>query len=271
MSCGSRVVRYLRRSRAVTLGVVILVGGAPSRAVEAQETTEKNPLDALVRHWPLGEGRVARGLRRTPLLHRPFLEVGALLAGGRGKACTLPALLCLGSVRRRRRLLLPQAGPTGPSGGDRAQPRSQAQGAGRAAGGGCRHLLLSKIAATDRLRFESFDEGLPRAGQWRNGFDVADINNDGFLDIIHSTPRKVISPPVVFLGNGQGSWTRWEASFPQAPYDYGDVAVADVDDNGLLDIAMGFHLRGPDGVGPGAARAVSRCLARSPAERTGGR
>jgi hypothetical protein len=96
-----------------------------------------------------------------------------------------------------------------------------------------------------RLRFEPFDRGLPRSGQWRNGFVLADINEDGYLDIIHGPARKHPGPPVIFLGNGKGDWRRWtEATFPVARYDYGDVAVADFDGDGHLDIAMGMHLLG---------------------------
>jgi hypothetical protein len=95
------------------------------------------------------------------------------------------------------------------------------------------------------LGFEPFDRGLPKSGQWRNGFVLADINGDGFLDIIHGPARKRPGPPVIFLGNGKGDWRRWtDATFPDTRYDYGDVAVADFDGDGRLDIAMGMHLLG---------------------------
>jgi len=47
-----------------------------------------------------------------------------------------------------------------------------------------------EIATGDRLGFEEFDRGLPRQGQWRNGFDVADMNGDGHLDIVFGPSRK---------------------------------------------------------------------------------
>ena len=53
MSCGSTGIPYLGWPGAVTLGVVILLGVAPSRGVEAQETTVRSVLDALERYWPL--------------------------------------------------------------------------------------------------------------------------------------------------------------------------------------------------------------------------
>ncbi|MCH9649116.1 MAG: VCBS repeat-containing protein [Deltaproteobacteria bacterium] len=104
---------------------------------------------------------------------------------------------------------------------------------------------LPEAGSGDRLYFDTFDEGLPKRGMWRNGFDVADMNGDGHLDIIHGPARKGIPVPRVFLGNSQGQWRVWnEAKFPRAPWDYGDAAAGDFNGDGLLDIAFGFHLRG---------------------------
>lgn len=100
-------------------------------------------------------------------------------------------------------------------------------------------------AAVDRLRFQPLDSGLPREGQWRNGFDVADMNGDGHLDIVHGPARKGRRRPNVFLGDGKGSWRAWaEVNFPALPYDYGDAAVADFNGDGRPDVALGVHLRG---------------------------
>lgn len=99
---------------------------------------------------------------------------------------------------------------------------------------------------SDRLRFVPFDSGLPRSGQWRNGFAVADLNGDGFLDIFHGQPRKQgTSGPVIFLGDGTGHWTLWrQAQFPPGFYSYGDVAVADFTGDGIADVALGMHMQG---------------------------
>lgn len=100
-------------------------------------------------------------------------------------------------------------------------------------------------AEGDRLVMRPFSQGLPTSGQWRNGFDLADMNGDGRLDIVHGPPRKGrLDGPLIFLNEGDGNWTFQPMEFPSFPYDYGDVAVADFNGDGRPDIAMGIHLRG---------------------------
>ncbi len=99
--------------------------------------------------------------------------------------------------------------------------------------------------ASDRLSFEPFGNGLPSRGQWRNGFKIADMNGDGHPDIVHGPARKSNSVPMVFLGDGKGNWKRWAGlTFPRLAYDYGDVAVADFNGDGRLDMAFAVHLHG---------------------------
>ncbi len=98
---------------------------------------------------------------------------------------------------------------------------------------------------TEDLELELIGAGLPDRGQWRNGFDVADMNGDDALDIVHGPPRAGDGRPVIYLGDGAGSFKRWEAAaFPNLPYDYGDAAAADFDGDGSMDLALAVHLRG---------------------------
>ena len=102
-----------------------------------------------------------------------------------------------------------------------------------------------QIEQVDRVALQAFDKGLPKRGQWRDGFDLADMNGDGHLDIVFGPARKSTRVPTIFLGDSQGNWSVWrEAVFPQLAYDYGDVTVGDWNADGNLDLALGVHLRG---------------------------
>ena len=114
--------------------------------------------------------------------------------------------------------------------------------------------LLADIAETyradletvDRLKLVSFDRGLPTRGQWRNGFDIADMNGDGHQDIVFGAPRKSYpAKPHIYLGDSGGKWRLWrEARYPSLPFDYGDAAVDDFNGDGHMDLALGIHLKG---------------------------
>ncbi len=101
-----------------------------------------------------------------------------------------------------------------------------------------------EAGTADRIRLEPFDQGLPQSGQWRHGFDVADMNGDGHLDIVFGAARKGRPRPNIFLGDGQGNWREWPARYPRLPYDYGDAAAADFNGDGHQDVAFGIHLSG---------------------------
>jgi hypothetical protein len=120
------------------------------------------------------------------------------------------------------------------------------------------------LAASDALQFEPIGAGLPRAGQWREGFDLADLDGDGNLDLVHGPARKGRRVPHVFRGDGRGAFAEWsEARFPSLAYDYGDARAADFDGDGRLDLALAVHLSGLQlllGDGRGGFRAAGAGL-----------
>jgi hypothetical protein len=98
--------------------------------------------------------------------------------------------------------------------------------------------------ASARLQWTPYGTGLPTAGQWREGLSLVDMTGDGRLDIVASPARKTLRAPTVFVHEG----TSWKASaafhFPPKAYDYGDVAVGDLNRDGTLDVVLAMHLRG---------------------------
>ncbi|MGH9443061.1 MAG: FG-GAP repeat domain-containing protein, partial [Thermoanaerobaculia bacterium] len=91
--------------------------------------------------------------------------------------------------------------------------------------------------------------GLPEGGQWRQNIAVADLNGDGFPDIVAS-PDRVSSGATfyLFLGDGRGNFREQEPVIVEADgkpaktnTGYGGVAVADFDGDGKPDIAVDSH------------------------------
>jgi hypothetical protein len=99
----------------------------------------------------------------------------------------------------------------------------------------------------ESLRFEQPDPGnLPNGGRWQMGFAVADMNEDGHADLVFPPRRKQYPPsPSIFLGDGKGAFDYWEdAKWPEEmPWDYGGVAVADLNNDGHQDVVFAAHFK----------------------------
>ncbi|MDW7988272.1 MAG: FG-GAP-like repeat-containing protein [candidate division WOR-3 bacterium] len=81
---------------------------------------------------------------------------------------------------------------------------------------------------------------------WEGGrteLEFADINNDGFVDILsigdHGSPyiNSTEHGIMVWFGNGQGSWV----NYMNGDFGYGGIAIGDVNNDGHLDVGYGMH------------------------------
>ena len=108
---------------------------------------------------------------------------------------------------------------------------------------------LFPARAAKRIRLEKVVSGLPLDGLWRASFVLADVNEDGILDVV-SPPSRIGGNPVlhIWIGDGKGKFTAWPLTFteagkekPDPGLDYGGVAVGDVDRDGHVDVATASH------------------------------
>ncbi|MGZ5426125.1 MAG: FG-GAP repeat domain-containing protein [Thermoanaerobaculia bacterium] len=104
------------------------------------------------------------------------------------------------------------------------------------------------------FRFEEISEGLPRAGMWRENFDVGDLLGQG--------RPQIVAPPARLTGNfirvyrldkGDAEGNKWRWRLADLTFEnpekiqaaYGAATLADLDGDGKLDIVFGGHGSGP--------------------------
>lgn len=101
------------------------------------------------------------------------------------------------------------------------------------------------LPTVDSINYELVEAGLPEDGLWQIGFAVADMNADGIDDLVAPSQRKGRGRPWIFLGKGDGTFNVWRAAkwSTKVPYEYGNVAIADLDKDGHQDVVFALHLR----------------------------
>jgi len=99
---------------------------------------------------------------------------------------------------------------------------------------------LASTSPNLNLSYKKWNNGLPTEYIWRADLALGDMNDDGWIDIIHSGPRKPIYTGIFTWENqGNGSWVEhWDND---AAFRDGGASVADVDNDGILDVSIGCH------------------------------
>jgi len=92
------------------------------------------------------------------------------------------------------------------------------------------------------VRFELCSDGLPLSGMWKSDPAFADVNGDGHLDLA-GLPR-LGNGPRVWLGNSAGSWTESSQGLEYERSCGGGLEFGDVNNDGLLDLAVADHCQG---------------------------
>jgi hypothetical protein len=102
---------------------------------------------------------------------------------------------------------------------------------------------LAPPASPVTVTFEESSEGLPAEGSWRNGPAVADMNGDGFVDLVLPPQRAGNGIPSIYLGDGKGGWKSWATKW-SSRLNYGTVVAADFNKDKKMDVAFSVHLSG---------------------------
>lgn len=106
------------------------------------------------------------------------------------------------------------------------------------------NFLLFFTININSLSYTESSQGLvpPQLDGGRTELEMADVNNDGEIDIIsigdHGNPINGQEYGImVWFGDGAGGWS----SYTNGYFGYGGIALGDVNNDGYLDIGYGMH------------------------------
>ncbi|HVR41677.1 MAG TPA: VCBS repeat-containing protein [Thermoanaerobaculia bacterium] len=102
---------------------------------------------------------------------------------------------------------------------------------------------LDPPSSNVHVGFAESSAGLPTSGSFRNGLAVADMNEDGHIDLVLPPQRGFPAPPEIYLGDGTGKWKYWDIGW-QEGFNYGTVATGDFNKDKHVDLAFAIHQTG---------------------------
>ncbi len=92
------------------------------------------------------------------------------------------------------------------------------------------------------LRYVEASDGLPQSRIWKSQVGFGDVNGDGFADM--AAVSRLSDGPWAWITDGKGSWRAAGEGLPREQFCGGGVDFADVDNDGLMDLAIADHCKG---------------------------
>ena len=92
------------------------------------------------------------------------------------------------------------------------------------------------------LSYVSASKGLPTGNIWKSQVAFGDINGDGAADL--AAVSRLADGAWAWIGDGDGSWKAAGEGMPREQFCGGGVDFADINNDGLMDLAVADHCKG---------------------------
>ncbi len=103
-------------------------------------------------------------------------------------------------------------------------------------------LAIATGATPSGLSYTKASNGLPSGKIWKSQVGVGDINADGYDDL--AAISRLADGPWAWISDGQGNWSAAGQGLPREQFCGGGTDFADVNNDGLMDLAVADHCKG---------------------------